>query len=81
MEPTYLTLAQFIKARFPPGSKPTRRKVVNWIRRGLLKGKIMENDVYVDLKDWDDGPLEPDITDSYTEDQDIYKLLEGLTKG
>lgn len=81
MEPTYLTLAQFIKARFPPGSKPSKRKVLNWLKSGLLKGKIMGSDVYVDLVDWDNGPLEPEIANDSQELESIDKLLEGLTKG
>ncbi|MCY4044951.1 MAG: hypothetical protein OXE99_07710 [Cellvibrionales bacterium] len=47
------TYEQWIKnKKFAPGSEPSITRVRNWIKKGILKGEIIDKEVWVD-------PVEP----------------------
>jgi len=57
----YINARKWIRETFVPGSRPTLRKVRQWVESGELPGQVVGEDVYVDdaFATHRPGPVKP----------------------
>ena len=52
-----LTATNFRKKYFAPGSGPDSRTIKSWIEKGLVAGRIVGTNLYIDEDKWESEPL------------------------